>query len=236
MAEVEILIVGSPGRNSPGASTAGLLQKHMLRLGASVRRVTSLDDDEQIVADEITAVLRRAPTLLAVIGCEHPSATSGLTTATERDLVDGVPEGAHTVCDEPLCVLMLVGPTQVSLLPESPERFEELWSDLLGDSMAEWFGAPTHVIGELMILGSEPSSLVSLISSVAREHPAVNLRIDPSKSTHGGVRVRAMASGRDDRAKGAVDAALREIERAAAAARLQVSSSGRISARVVEAE
>ena len=120
----------------------------------------------------------------------------------------------------------------VGVLPAIAD-FSEVWDAALGSSLAEWLGHPAHVEGELMILDSDRRGLNNLVAAVAREHPGVNLRIEPSPTVSTGVRITARAAGHDERARRAVDAALGEVERAASAARLQVSSTGRIAAHVV---
>lgn len=230
MGDVEILIVGSPARKSPAARTAGSLQKRMLRMGATVRRVTSLDEDVQVVADEITAVLRRAPKLLVLVGAVDEASPLGLADASQRSCTDAVPEGAFTLGPDRSGIVMLVGATQVVIVPESPEEFDELWADELGDAIAEWFGQPTHTVGELVILDATPAALNTLIAAVGREHPAVNLKVSAVPAAQSSVRVTALACGRGSRARRTVDAALAEVERAASAARLQVSSTGRVAA------
>ncbi len=227
MSDVEILIIGTLDKGSPEAETAGVLQKHLLGLGASVRRVTSLDPDIQLVADEISAVLRRAPDLMVLVGGTDGVAPAGLATATECELCDAVPAGAFALEGQDGGMVMLVATTHVVVLPSDPSACERVWEQEIGHSVAEWFGQPPHTSGELIVLGGRSNVLVGLLDAVSRQHPAVNIHSGPHQPG-GGVRVVAMTYGRGERSRQAVDAALAEIERSAAATRLQISSSGRL--------
>jgi hypothetical protein len=128
---------------------------------------------------------------------------------------------------------MLAAGTHVVLLPADVEAFNTVWSGEVGGSLTEWLGHPAHARGELMLLDAEPHVLASLLDAVGREHPAVNLKIGVRRPEEGSVKIIALASGHGERARRAVDAALADMERAAGAARVQVSSSGRVAAHPV---
>ena len=233
MRDVEILIVESSGTDnaSQAAKTAGKLQKHLLRLDGTVRRVTSLDNDVQVVADEVTAALRRAPSLLALVGGTGGEASpAGLAAATERELVHGIPDGATSLDADARCLVMLVAGTLVVVVPRETVDFDSIWGQELGDALAEWFGHPPHAKGELIVLGAGPQVVEQLFKSVLSAHPAVNLKQTSQQPAGGGIKVTALACGHSQGAQRDVDAVLFDLERAAAIARLQVSSTGRMAA------
>ena len=147
--------------------------------------------------------------------------------APRRQVAAALPEDACPLQAYAQCFVMLEAGTQVLALPDQPGSFQGLWSSEIGDSVAEWLGQPAHTRGELIVLNAEPDALADLLGTVSLGHPAANMRAAKMQSPDSGILVTALACGRGDSPRKAVDYARSEVERVASAARMQVSSSGR---------
>jgi hypothetical protein len=228
--EVLTIVPPDPSEADRTSRTAGLLQRRLIELGANVRRVTNVDDDVQLVTDEVCAVLRRGPSLLALVGGSDASTRGGLAAATDRAVAGRLPDGGAALDDDGL--LMLVAGTQVVVLPADPEAFGRLWAGEVRGAIAEWLRLPPHSRGELVVLDIDLAVGEALVEAVAQQHPGVYLKVLGDPQAPRAVQVVALARATDESALRAVDAALADVERAATAARMQVSSSRRRPAHV----
>jgi len=231
MGEAEIIVVKGPDDAAADQVTRGL-QMRLHGLGARVTRLTPVDHDVQLLADEVGAALRRAPALVLVVSADAKLACGALAVATERGLVDGLPGGASALGPSADSLVMLEATSHLVLVPLG--GLDALWSESLGPSLAEWLGRPIHTRGELVLLDTSLARAEALVERLARDNAAVYIKARPD-AAGGAVRIVVLARGDDEAAHQDVDAALTEVQRAASIARLSVSSTGRQAAHRVEA-